>query len=187
MKDLNEALASFIFETGMLTAFKRSGFDFLGGCSQNIASHSFRTAVIGYVLACEREGADAAKTVLLCLFHDISEIRTGDINYYQMKYVQKDEERATEDICRDLGKASSIKGYIKEFNERSSTEAALANDADVLELVFTLKEELDKGNPQAEIWLKNTVKRLSTKEGKNLAKSALKQKYYDWWIRSIDS
>ena len=39
-------IASFIFETGLLNNFKRSGFDFLGTSNQNIASHSFRASII---------------------------------------------------------------------------------------------------------------------------------------------
>lgn len=81
-------IVSFIFEAGLLNRFKRSGFDFLGTGNQNISSHSFRTAVISYILA-EKLNADSSKVVLLSLFHDIPETRTGDINHFQKKYVEK--------------------------------------------------------------------------------------------------
>ena len=44
-------IVAFIFETGLLNRFKRSGFDFLGTGNQNISSHSYRTAIISYILA----------------------------------------------------------------------------------------------------------------------------------------
>lgn len=180
MKGLNDFLADFIFETGILSSFKRSGLDFLGSGSQNIASHSFRTAIIGYVLA-SSSGADVSKTVLLCLFHDIPETRTGDINYFQRKYVKKDEKKAVKDICRGLESLSDIETFVTEFNDGTSQEALLARDADCLELIFTLKEELDKGNSQALNWINSALKRIATKEGRKIAEAAIDRKYYDWW------
>lgn len=180
MKGLNDLLADFIFETGILSSFKRSGLDFLGSGSQNIASHSFRTAIIGYVLA-SSSGADISKTVFLCLFHDIPETRTGDINYFQKKYVKKDEKKALKDICRGLECLSDIEKYVTEFNDGTSQEALFARDADCLELIFSLKEELDKGNPQALDWINGALKRLVTKEGRKIAEAAIDKKYYDWW------
>ena len=65
MKDKYDNLVNFIFEVGMLSNFKRSGFDFLGSCNQNISSHIFRTAIIGFMLSMENSEADANKTAIL--------------------------------------------------------------------------------------------------------------------------
>ncbi len=46
-----------------------------------MAEHSFRTAMIGYALAQMDEQADVGRVLQLCLFHDIPEARTGDMNY----------------------------------------------------------------------------------------------------------
>lgn len=174
-------IVSFIFEAGLLNRFKRSGFDFLGTGNQNISSHSFRTTVISYILA-ERLNADSSKAVLLSLFHDIPETRTGDINYFQKKYVEKNEMKAVEDIAENIKELSSLPVLISEFNCGSSIEAEIARDADVLELIFTLKEELDKGNKQAEIWVKDAVKRLKLSDSIAIAETALSVKSYDWWM-----
>ena len=173
-------IVSFIFEAGLLNRFKRSGFDFLGTGNQNISSHSFRTAVISYILA-EKLNADSSKVVLLSLFHDIPETRTGDINHFQKKYVEKNEMKAVEDIAEDIKELSSLPSFISEFNNGSSIEAEIARDADILELIFTLKEELDNGNKQAEIWLKGVLKRLKLDESIKIAETALSVKSYDWW------
>lgn len=173
-------IVSFIFEAGLLNRFKRSGFDFLGTGNQNISSHSFRTAVISYILA-EKLNADSSKAVLLSLFHDIPETRTGDINHFQKKYVEKNEMKAVEDIAEDIKELSSLPSFISEFNNGSSIEAEIARDADILELIFTLKEEVDNGNKQAEIWLKGALKRLKLDESIKIAETALSVKSYDWW------
>lgn len=173
-------LVSFIYETGLLSRFKRSGFDFLGTGNQNISSHSFRTTVIAYILA-EKLHADSSKAVLLSLFHDIPETRTGDINYFQKQYVNKDELKAVEDISKNIPELQKLPEFIAEFNSGCSLEAEIARDSDVLELIFTLKEELDNGNKQAEIWLNDAVKRLKLSESIYIAKTALSVKSYDWW------
>ena len=48
--------------------------------TDNIASHSFRAAFIGYFLAKQLK-ADANKVLKMCLLHDLEEIRTGDHNW----------------------------------------------------------------------------------------------------------
>ena len=174
-------IASFIFETGLLNNFKRSGFDFLGTCNQNIASHSFRASIIAFILA-KRLNADENKAVILTLFHDIPETRTGDINYFQKKYTEKNETKAVEDIASITTELNDLVGLNNEFNHGESIEAKVANDADVLELIFTLKEELDKGNTQAEIWINGAIDRLILDESRQIINEALNMKSYDWWM-----
>lgn len=174
-------IVSFIFEVGLLNRFKRSGFDFLGTGSQNVSSHIFRTAIISYILA-ERLNADSGKVVLLSLFHDIPETRTGDINYFQKMYVEKNEMKAVEDIAENIKELSLFPTLLLEFNKGSSIEAEITRDADVLELIFTLKEELDNGNKQAEIWIKDALKRLKLSDSIEIAETALSVNSYDWWM-----
>ncbi len=178
-------IVAFIFETGLLNRYKRSGFDFLGTGNQNISSHSYRTAIISYILA-ERLNADSSRVVLLSLFHDIPETRTGDINYFQKHYTEKKEMKAVEDIAENIKELSLLPDLILEFNNGSSIEAEIVRDADILELIFTLKEELDSGNKQAEIWIKNSLKRLKLIDSIKIAETALSVKSYDWWMDILD-
>ena len=78
-------LADFLFEAGMLRKTPRSGYQFLGSGSENVAEHSFRAALIGYVLA-DMAGAAPERTAMLCLIHDFHEARTGDFNYVNSIY-----------------------------------------------------------------------------------------------------
>ena len=78
-------LADFLFEVGMLRRTPRTGYQFLCTGAENVAEHSFRTAVIGVVLA-RMAGADVGRTALLGLFHDLHEARTGDFNYVAKIY-----------------------------------------------------------------------------------------------------
>ena len=184
MSAFYDNMAKFFFEVGILSRFKRSGFDFLGTGNQNIASHIFRTAIIGYMLASADSEADADKTALLCLFHDLPETRTGDINSYQKDYTTKDEKKAASHMFRCVPNPVRCEGFIDEFNNGTGKEAVYARDADVLELILTLKEELDNGNLQARLWIDGAIKRLATDEARSIAEKAMAMKSYDWWLES---
>ncbi len=178
----NTRVADFFYELGLLNRFKRSGFDFLGeNISQNIASHSFRVAMIGYTLASMVGGANKANVALMCLFHDVPEARTGDINKFQEKYTAKDETNAIADVAKGLPFEQDFINYLNQFDNDESLDAQIARDADVLELITTLKEIQDNGNPQAKSWIDNAVKRLKLDVSKDIAGALLERAHYDWW------
>jgi len=119
-------LANFLFEVGMLKRTPRSGFQFLGSGSESVAEHSFRTALIGYTLAQMDGQADVGRVLQLCLFHDIPEARTGDLNYVNKKYVKADEGKAVEDLARQLPFGDDYRQTLLEFLDRQTLEAQLA-------------------------------------------------------------
>lgn len=174
--------AQFLFEVGMLKRTPRTGYQFLGSGSESVADHSFRTAVIGYVLASQEPDADLNKVILMCLFHDLPEARTGDHNYVNKRYVRADEERAIRDQVRELLFGDEIISLTQEFNTDDTLEARLARDADQLDLILELKEQLDLGNPSAKDWLSFAVKRLLTGSAKGLAQEILTTDRSEWWF-----
>ena len=174
--------AQFLFEVGMLKRTPRTGYQFLGSGSESVADHSFRTAVIGYVLASQEPDADLNKVILMCLFHDLPEARTGDHNYVNKRYVRADEERAIRDQVRELLFGDEIISLTQEFNTDDTLEARLARDADQLDLILELKEQLDLGNPSARDWLSFAVKRLLTGSAKGLAQEILTTDRAEWWF-----
>ncbi len=174
--------AQFLFEVGMLKRTPRTGYQFLGSGSESVADHSFRTAVIGYVLASQEPDADLNKVILMCLFHDLPEARTGDHNYVNKRYVRADEERAIRDQVRELLFGDEIISLTQEFNTDDTLEARLARDADQLDLILELKEQLDLGNPSARDWLSFAVKRLLTGSAKGLAQEILTTDRSEWWF-----
>jgi putative hydrolase of HD superfamily len=173
---------NFFFEVGMLKKTPRTGYQFLGSGGESVADHSFRTAVIGYVLASLESEADRNKVLMMCLFHDFHEARTGDHNYVNKKYVKVDEEGAVRDLVKGLFFADEIVEITDEFNRAESLEARLSKDADQLDLILELKEQQDAGNPQAKEWLGFAVRRLLTESGNRLAQEILGTKSTDWWF-----
>jgi putative hydrolase of HD superfamily len=178
-----KALADFLFEVGMLKRTPRSGFQFLGTGKETVAEHSLRCAVIGYVLARMSEGLSAEKVVFMCLFHDLVEARTGDLNYVNKKYVRADEDAAVRDMTANLPFGEEIRQLTSQFNQRSSPEAEAANDADQIEMILQLKELGDLGNRYAQDWINAAMKRLCTEEGRRLARSILNTDFSAWWFK----
>jgi putative hydrolase of HD superfamily len=175
-------MVEFMFEVGMLKRSPRTGYQFLGSGGESVADHSFRTAVIGYVLASMEPDADRDKVILMCLFHDFPEARTGDHNYVNKKYVIVDEEKAVQDQVQGLPFGDEISRLIREFNTLGTLEARLSKDADQLDLILELKEQFDLGNSQAEEWLSFALKRLLTESGKRLAEKIMTTKRDSWWF-----
>ena len=175
-------IVEFLFEIGMLKRSPRTGYQFLGTGGESVADHSFRTAVIGYVLASMEPDADGSKVLMMCLFHDFPETRTGDHNYVNKKYVIVDEEKAIRDQVKDLPFGPDIQDLAYEFNVSDTFEAKLSKDADQLDLILELNEQLDLGNLQAKEWLSFAVKRLLTESGRKVAQEILISERDSWWF-----
>ena len=70
---------------------------------------------------------------------------------------------------------------MKEYEERKSKESLIAKDADNMEWILSLKEQLDTGNSRAKSWVESAIRRLKTESAKNLAKAILETDSNDWW------
>ncbi len=176
-------IVNFLFEVGILKRIPRSGYQFLGTGSESVADHSFRVAIIAYLLAKNEPKADTQKVVLMSLFHDFHEARTGDHNYVNKRYVTVNEDKAVSDLAQKLTSGREIVSLIDEFNSRETLEARLVQDADQLDFILELKRQQDLGNKSAAEWLKYSVKRLITDFSKKLANEIVHTDSSDWWFK----
>ena len=177
-----ERIADFLFEVGMLKRTPRSGWQFLGSGSESVADHVFRTAMISFALARLDGSVDTDRALRLALVHDLPEARTGDLNYMNHKYAEADEERAAADLACNLPFGEELEELLHEYRDESSPEAILVHDADQLELLMSLKEQLDLGNRQADDWIPFVLRRLRTPSGRDLAQEILSGHSADWWF-----
>ena len=146
---------------------------------------------IGFALGHLATDVDKDKLLKMCLFHDLPEARTGDLNYVNKKYVKANERKAVGDLADTLPFGDEIRELIFEFMEGESPEAKLAYDADQLEMIVALKEYKDLGNTYAKEWLDFALKRLKTAIARELAETILEtdsslwwfSDKSDWWIR----
>lgn len=176
-----DSVVDFLFEVGILAKTPRSGFYFWGDTEQSVAEHINRAVYVGYVLACMEKNVDAGKVMKMCLFHDLAETRVSDLNWTHQKYVRRDEHKAIHDITEPLPFGKDMLGVIKEYEIRKTKEAIVAKDADSIELVLSLKKEIDLGNKRAANLIPPLLKLLKTKSAKRLAKAIMKTDSDHWW------
>jgi putative hydrolases of HD superfamily len=180
------SVVNFFFELGMLKKTPRSGFQFLGSGQESVADHTFRAALIGFSLARLDGTCDPFRVACLCLFHDIAEARTGDLNYMNKRYVQAHEQRAIIDLTESLPFAGEVVTLLEEYRSVGTMEARLAHDADQLDLILELKEQSDLGNKYAVQWVPHVEKRLLTPVGKTIAAEILRTDFNAWWFEGDD-
>ncbi len=180
------AVAHFFFEMGMLKRTARSGFQFLGSGKESVADHSFRVAVIGFALARLSGHEDPYRVVCLCLFHDMAEARTGDMNYVNKQYVTVHEDKAVRDLTECLSFGEELRSFIEEYREGKTQAARLAHDADQLDLLLELKQQQDLGNAYATQWIRYALERLQTPIGREAARVVLETDSAAWWFDGHD-
>ena len=109
------------------------------GRRENDAEHAWHMAVMAYILQeYSNESIDIAKTMIMCLIHDIVEIDAGDTYAYdeQAKLSQKDrEEKAKERIFSILpeDQKEKLAAIFDEFEACESAEAKFARAMDNLQ------------------------------------------------------
>jgi len=178
-----DRIADFLFEVGMLNKTPRTGYQFLGSGKESVAEHILRTLFVGYTLCKMDNTLDENRVLKMCLFHDLPEARTGDMNYVNKKYVDVDEEKAVRELTEGISFGNEIKEAIDEFNKKETREAKIAMDADQLALILQLKEYGDLGNKYAEEWINYALKRLNTTTAKELSAKILGTDFSHWWFK----
>lgn len=174
-------LANFLFELETLTRLQRTGWQILGGANkETIAEHSYMVAVISFILATQIT-ADLEKILLMALFHDASEARTGDVYKLADKYVKADVISATRDAFAEIPQTRKIILLVKEYEEEKTSEAKIVHDADTLALMIELKQLMENGNVNAKEWFLGNFDALRLDASKKLANQLKSASSQDWW------
>jgi len=182
---VENCIAKFLYEVGQLKRVKRSGWWIAGVKDpESVAEHTFRAAVIAYVLA-RLEGVDTGKAVLMALFHDLPEARTNDAHRIVRRYADwrgVDQKAMTEQSKRlPDAVANEVISFFKEFEKEVSPEAKLARDADLLECLIQAREYQALGYQDVADWILNAQTALMTESAKAIAAECLRTEPKEWW------
>jgi putative hydrolase of HD superfamily len=180
-----KVVLDFLAETGKLKQVKRSGWWMVGAYPiESVADHSFRCAVVGYMLAKE-EGADTGKVVLMSLFGDLPEARINDLHKVANRYLNTREAERAAYKDQLSGLDAPVKNELSalraEYDAQKTREAIVARDADLLECVIQAKEYSDSGFKKAEKFFKKGPKLLKTKSAKKIWSKLLSWDSTEWW------
>lgn len=172
-------IVNFLFEVGTAKNIVRSHYQVINWSNDTIASHSFRVAIIGLILA-NLEKVNEDKVLKMCLLHDLAELRTGDANFINKFYRTENEEKAIQDQWENIVGGKELISLLKEYNERKSKEAIIAKDADILDQIFLQKEYLSHRPYDFKKWHTYHEKKLKTKSALKIARLVFKTETMDW-------
>jgi len=171
-----QEIVDFLFESGILKLIPRSGWFKIGiKDPESVAEHSFRTALISFIIAyLETKDFDkACKACLLGLIHDLNEARTLDLHKLSRRYVEVDFDEVLREQLKMLPKELAEKiERLEELND-------FVKDADKLELLLQAKE-YSEVYPSAMEYTKNLE--FKTETAKKLAE-IIKQSDHRWWLK----
>ncbi|MGL5823847.1 MAG: HD domain-containing protein [Nocardioides sp.] len=176
-------LGAFLHEAGQLKNLPRAGWLLLGiRQPESVAEHSHRVSLIGTVLA-TLEGADAGRTAILCLMHDLHETRIGDVDAVGRAYVGTATPQAVtthQTAGLPTALAETLQEVTAEYEEAETLEAKVARDADKLETLLQAKEYAAQGYA-TEAWQNNAIYALRTDSAKELAQALSASDLHEWW------
>ena len=182
---MEKDIVKFLYEMGQLKRVKRSGWWIAGVKDpESVAEHSYRTAVIAYILA-RLEGVDSGKTVLMALFHDMPETRTNDAHRIVRRYVNWEDvdRKAADEQSKRLPDemAKEMVTLFEEFEKEVSPEAKVVRDADLLECIVQAREYQALGYGDVVDWIFNAQRVLKTDSAKRIAAECIETDPKEWW------
>jgi len=188
IEDSTVAIVSFGYEAGQLKKLPRAGWLLTGIASpESVADHSFRVAVLAYVIAVQ-EGANPERAAALGLFHDFPETRTGDVPSVGKPYVRTTDPNqviAEQTAALPPGLAEHITSLVAEHESAKTPDATLesrcSRDADKLELLLQAREYQAQGNQLVQPYIDSMIPAISTRTGLALAKTAQDLSPSIWW------
>jgi putative hydrolase of HD superfamily len=184
-----DALVRFLYEAGQLKRTPRTGWLLAGvQTPETVAEHSFRTALIGYLLAL-MEGADPERTAVLCLLHDTQESRIGDIPSVGRRYLTAAANTTvTDDQVEGFPSAvaKAVRAVVGEHEAGTSREAVVARDADKLECLLQAREYQAHGYAEVPPWIDTSAAALRTDAARRLAAVARELPPNEWWRSFVE-
>ena len=109
-----QKIVDFLFEAATLKRLKRTGWQIIGDNSESIAEHTYMVAVISYVFSLQLK-VDIKKILLMALFHDLDETRTGDVYKLADLYISVDKIKAGSDALSNLKYNNELTSLLKEY------------------------------------------------------------------------
>lgn len=113
------------------------------GRHESVAEHSWRIALMTYLVSDEFPKADIGKVIKMCLIHDLGEIFTGDIPAFDKSSADEDtEERLLTNWVNTLPEPfkTDMSALYSEMNALETLEAKIYKAMDKMEAVISHNE-----------------------------------------------
>jgi putative hydrolases of HD superfamily len=167
-----------LFEAAVVKRLQRTGWQIMGDNVESVGEHTFMTSVVAYLLAKQLK-ANMEQVLVMSIFHDFHEARTGDVDKIATFYIARDQDRANRDIFSEIDK--SLLELLKIYEKRNSLEAKIVYEANIISLLVECKLLVEKGNIHAGEWLDGNAKRLRLPGAVAIANDIIATDSHDWW------
>lgn len=183
-KDVN-----FLFEMGTIRYNTRMWRRFLSPNFANLAEHHFRVFWVAMMIAAQEKGVDTGKIAKMVLVHDISESRTGDVDYLSRQYVERNEDLGADDMLAGTSVEKEFIAIREEYETRETLEAKIVKDADTLDIDLELVEQAAMGNKSigeslGKMRVEKVRPRLYTETAKKLFDEIIVANPHEWHATS---
>lgn len=185
MRD-QKRLTNLIYEAANVKRMLRTGWQRLGDNEEGVGEHSFMTAVIAYLLARQinaqnkkDRGVSMEKILIMSIFHDFHEGRTGEMDKVAKLYMTRHEDKANIDIFAGIDDALLVQ--LNEYEAKQSLEAQVVYEANVIAFGVECKILMEKGNTHAKEWMDANSLRVRLPESVELMTALASTDSQDWW------
>lgn len=176
-----------IYEAANVKRMLRTGWQRLGDNEEGVGEHSFMTAVIAYLLAKQLQANDLErsrrismeKVLIMSIFHDFHEGRTGEMDKMAKRYMTRHEDKANEDILKGIDDELLV--LLNEYEAKQTLEAQLVYEANVIAFNVECRILMERGNTHAKEWLDANAKRVRLPESIALMTSLGQTDSQEWW------
>jgi len=177
-----------LFEVSCMRHIQRSWKRFFNPDVANNTEHTMRVIWIALLLSEYENTGNKEKIFKIALIHDLTESRTGDVDYLSRQYVERKESEAIDDILKNTIFEKEYKKLWHEYEKKENIEAKIVKDADNLDVELELAEQKARGHSLGLIWNKQRKKivhpKLYTKSAKILWDKISKAKVHDWHLNT---
>ena len=178
----------FFHQIGKLNEKPRRGWVLIGIKNPaSIADHSFRMAIMGWVLGKGRK-LNTERVIKMALIHDICELYSGDITPYDYKPLPKDKKEWPKifDCWPRFSKSKKIKNFIKKHEKEKKGLIKITSglSSESRKEILQLWHEYEKGITKEARFLRQ-VNRLETLlQALEYSYKNKKRPFDSWWIGS---
>jgi len=179
-------LANLIYEAANVKRMLRTGWQRLGDNEEGVGEHSFMTAVIAYLLAKQINATKSdkrcvfmEKILIMSIFHDFHEGRTGEMDKVAKLYMTRHEDKANIDIFS--GVDNELLTLLNEYEAKKTLEALVVYEANVIAFGVECKILMERGNTHAKEWMDANSLRVRLPESVELMTLLSNTDSQDWW------
>ncbi len=174
-----------MYELGTLRLIDRTWRQLHVPAAANTAEHCFRVIWLALMLAKQvDEPVNGERLLKMALVHDVTETRTGDVNWVSRRYNDRKEDQAIQDALAGTSLTEYEEVYAA-YERRDTIEAKLVKDADTLDFDMEIMEQAAQVRGSLEENRRTNVRsHMYTEAAQKFQDAIYDSNPHDWYTQS---